>query len=410
VQRDFLLEPLTSYNVGRVQRDFGGSNVGAIGTAAVREAAVDAYAGGADYNIRWDRNRSVVNGHWAVTRAPIDGIARTGFGGVTNAGVGRKYGGVNGHFDFFDSNFRPDDLGFFRTRRNRLGFDGNVILEQPDPWKMFRRMLVVWFGGQAMNNDRLRLRRFTGVNGTLEFRNFWSVDAGSEHAFDSFDDLDTRGGPPIARPASTFMFAGLETDNRKTWRITIGGHRRRDEAGGWETRFGPGVTLQPSTRLQAAVEFNYERGLDDAQWIENTDLDGDGATDHIYGTLDRDVLDITLRATYAIHRDMTVQIYLQPFVAVGDYRNLRRLSRPSSYEFEPVTLDENPDFSTKSLRGNVVLRWEYQRGSTMYVAWNMAGSDETRPGDFRGVRDLRSAFAADRRQAVLVKFNYWLSR
>ena len=58
VVRRKLIEPYTSYNVGRVQRDiFGGSsNVGAIGTAVVREKDLDAYTGGIDYNLRWDKN------------------------------------------------------------------------------------------------------------------------------------------------------------------------------------------------------------------------------------------------------------------------------------------------------------------------------------------------------------------
>ena len=95
---------------------------------------------------------------------------------------------------------------------------------------------------------------------------------------------------------------------------------------------------------------------------------------------DRNVIDVTARATFAVHRDMTVQVFLQPFVAVGDYTDIRRLAQPRSYEFEPVVIDENPDFNTKSLRGNVVLRWEYIRGSTLFVAWNMAGTRSVASG------------------------------
>jgi hypothetical protein len=107
---------------------------------------------------------------------------------------------------------------------------------------------------------------------------------------------------------------------------------------------------------------------------------------------------------------MTVQVFLQPFVAVGDYTDFRRLAAPRSYEFEPVNLDENPDFNTKSLRGNVVLRWEYVRGSTLYVAWNLATLDPTRPGVFQPWRDLKDTFGADGTRAFMVKLTYWLSR
>ena len=61
-------------------------------------------------------------------------------------------------------------------------------------------------------------------------------------------------------------------------------------------------------------------------------------------------MNIIGRATYAFSRDMTLEAFLQPFVAVGDYTSVRKLARPSSFEFDPVTLEDNPDFNRKSLR------------------------------------------------------------
>ena len=39
-------------------------------------------------------------------------------------------------------------------------------------------------------------------------------------------------------------------------------------------------------------------GLDAAQWIKNTDADGDGIDDNVFGRLRRHVVNITGRATY----------------------------------------------------------------------------------------------------------------
>ncbi len=138
-------------------------------------------------------------------------------------------------------------------------------------------------------------------------------------------------------------------------------------------------------------------------------MDGDGATDYVYGTLQHDVLDITLRSTYALHRDLTLEFFLQPFVAVGDYSETRELARPRSFEFEPVDLLSDPDFNSKSLRGNLVLRWEYVRGSTLFVAWNLSTLDEARPGVFRPLADLGDALGADGTNVLLIKANYWWS-
>jgi len=73
-----------------------------------------------------------------------------------------------------------------------------------------------------------------------------------------------------------------------------------------------------------------------------------------------------------------------------------------------VEIDDNPDFNTKSLRSNVVFRWEYRRGSTLYLVYNVSNSDEARPGQFSAFRDLRTGFGAAGTQVLMVKFSYWL--
>ena len=166
--------------------------------------------------------------------------------------------------------------------------------------------------------------------------------------------------------------------------------------------------MQPAPQVQASISTGITDGYDVAQWIQSEDVTGDGVTDYVYGELDRNVISMTARGTYAFTRDMTLEVYLQPFVAVGDYFNIRKLAKPKSFEFEPVEIDDNPDFNTKSLRSNVVFRWEYRRGSTLYLVYNVSNSDDARPGQFSAFRDLRTGFGAAGTQVLMVKFSYWL--
>ena len=62
------------------------------------------------------------------------------------------------------------------------------------------------------------------------------------------------------------------------------------------------------------------------------------------------------------------------------------------------------------MRSNVVLRWEYVRGSTLYAVWNLSSSDDSRPGTFSPLRDLRDAFGGDGPNLFMVKISYWMSR
>jgi len=412
VEEERVIEPLTSFNVARIQRDIrqGTSNIGAIGTATVRQGDTNAYTGGVDYNLRWDRNRVNWNGHWVGTHTLVGDALRSGGGGVTNFNFSRKHGGFFTHFDHFSRSFRVDDLGFFRSRPDRSELDGGFRVEQPDPWKMFRSISGFLSAGQAWNGEPMVFSQWVNPDVEMQFLNFSNLEVGFQRNFQVLDDLDTRGGPPIVIPANTQLFAFYNTDTRKPWRFSFSTSSMRDEVGGWMVRVGPGLTLQPSGRLQAAISTNLTAAKDSAQWIRNEDVDGDGITDYIYGTLNRRIIDVTFRSTYAIERDLTLQVYLQPFVAVGDYFDTRKLAKPRSYQFEPVTLADNPDFNSKSLRGNVVLRWEYIRGSTLYVAWNLSTLDQTRAGIFNPLRDLGDTFRGGGTHALLVKVSYWLSR
>lgn len=405
-----LIEPYTSYNVARVQKDlFGGSsNIGGLGTAVLREGDVDAYTGSIDYSLRWASNKYTWNGQWSGTRSAVSGVMKTGFGGVTNFSYSSKHLNLFSHYDYFDSRFRNSDLGFFFGRNNKQQLSGGLSLGNPDPGKVFRR--IGWHSNlfTQFNGDGLKLDEayFMGVEG--QFLNYSNFFIGAGRSRQAFDDLDTRGGPPIVRPGAWFIDSSASTDSRKRIRLSANAHFNGNREGGHSNSYNVSLNFQPSPQVQASISTGITSALDSAQWIRNADVTGDGVTDHVYGTLDRNVVNVTARSTYAFTRDMTLEVYLQPFVAVGDYRNFRRLARAKSYEFEPVVIDDNPDFNTKSLRSNVVFRWEYRRGSTLYLVYNVSNSDASRPGEFSPFRDLRSGFGAPGSQVLMVKFNYWL--
>jgi hypothetical protein len=405
-----LIEPRTSYNVARLQRDIlgGSSNVGAIATAVVRERDADALTGGVDYNIRWDRNLFVWNGHWMGTRAPVAERTRMGFGGATNFDYVGKYVEVDNNFGHISPDFRNTDLGFLTSRVDKTDYDGAFILRQPDPWRMFRRVQFSLTGGQGWNGNRVVFERFSGAAVNTQFRNFWNVDVRMRRDFRVLDDLDTRGGPPIVKPAETSLNVSVSSDSRKTWQVDVDVNGARDEEAGWNASLEPELRLQPSARLQVSVGTNYRVAQTVAQWITNRDVNGDGATDHVYGRLRRNVIDVTGRATYGFSRDLTLELFVQPFVAVGDYTDIRRLARASSFEFESTAIPFDPDFNRKSLRGNMVLRWEYVRGSTVFFVWNTSTLDLARPGVFTPVRDLGSVFGASGTHVFMVKLTYWL--
>ena len=127
--------------------------------------------------------------------------------------------------------------------------------------------------------------------------------------------------------------------------------------------------------------------------------------------------------TQEIAPRVSMQVFAQPLLAVGDYTDFKELARPRTFEFleygrsagtiirDPIsdeyTVDpditrdddavfsfDNPDFNLKSLKLNAVFRWEVKPGSNMYVVWTRQQVDEANPGRFALGRDARRLFGA----------------
>jgi hypothetical protein len=103
----------------------------------------------------------------------------------------------------------------------------------------------------------------------------------------------------------------------------------------------------------------------------------------------------TFRFNYNITPDISIQYYGSPFISNGKYSDFKRAadahannleSRYHSFTEEEIAFDEtknsysvnegaanysfgNPDFSFRQYRSNLVARWEYRPGSTIYLVW-----------------------------------------
>jgi hypothetical protein len=101
-------------------------------------------------------------------------------------------------------------------------------------------------------------------------------------------------------------------------------------------------------------------------------------------------------------------LYLQPFIATGDYHDFRRLARARTREYVPYSFTGNPDFNYHSVRGSGVVRWEFRPGSALYVVWSENREDTVSLGDFRLRRDFSALRTAPSKDVFLVKVSYWL--
>ena len=75
--------------------------------------------------------------------------------------------------------------------------------------------------------------------------------------------------------------------------------------------------------------------------------------------------------------------------------------------FAAVRADDQ-DFNVQSLRSNVVLRWEWRPGSTLYLVWQQ-DRDRTDPiGERVNLGDVFGSVSEPGTNIFLVKASFWL--
>ena len=74
---------------------------------------------------------------------------------------------------------------------------------------------------------------------------------------------------------------------------------------------------------------------------------------------------------------------------------------------EPFGLDDF-NFNTVSFRSNLVMRWEFRPGSTLFVVWQRNLSDYANIGDPVNVSDMFSSLGAAGQNILAIKLSYWL--
>ncbi|MDP6037249.1 MAG: DUF5916 domain-containing protein, partial [Candidatus Latescibacteria bacterium] len=231
------------------------------------------------------------------------------------------------------------------------------------PWVLAEESGFNLNGWQHWNYDGEILRRGLNFNMWHDLPNNWWWNLGINHEFRAMDDLLTRGGPLVERPSGFRVFYGGGSDRRKVVQVSMFGNAERFDAGGkFEHSTSLNFRIRPVPNVTIDFRPRYRSTKNEAQWIKNLDSNDDGDNDQfVFGGLKSQVWDVTTRLNLSFTPTMSAQFFLQQFVTAGNYRTLKELARPRSYDFDPFmgTLDEDPDFSRRSLKSNMVFRWEY---------------------------------------------------
>jgi hypothetical protein len=474
------VEPLTNYLALRASRELGRrGGVGLLTTAVHRDLpdgslsnllVGQAYVAGGDGHYFFDGDREwVVTGQLSgsllrgapaaidrVWRAPVRYLQRPDAphidatprdrdhlaGWTGHVDVNRNAGNVlvNGAVWGTSPGFDANDLGFM-YQADRAGGHGQVIWRKttPDRFTRARQLLVskwwTWNWGRESQGDGVQ------AQGTLELLNYWKVTATGSYARRTWDDRLTRGGPSTIRPGNHGVAMTLASDVRRTLSLTATGNATDREFGGWSRTATVSANFKPATWLSLSAGPSLLKQHNVAQYVRSVAdplaVDTYGGR-YVFADLEQTEIGLATRLNWVLSPRLSLQIYAQPLLSVGEYSQYKELARPKTYDFRRYGIEagtlvrdgkanvfvadpdgDGPalpftfapgDFNFKSLRVNSILRWEWRPGSTLYVAWTQQRQDLTSPGDLAFGRDIDALASAPADDVVMVKVTYWLGR
>lgn len=404
-----VVEPLTNFTVVRLRQDvMENSNAGMMITTVQREGRIPAFTGGLDWNLKFDESTYRLDGFLvgSHTSTPSGNILDGSAGSVGFAKDGGPHWRWNVGVDFTSKGYNINDVGFFR-RPNDYGSSGR-ILYRDDEVTGWKRIYNVEAGYHYRYNfDGANLFHQYNLNGYIMLPSFWEINIGTSVNLGKYDDRETRGNGLFRRAESRSVGLAVESDPREA----VVGTLSMDVGG--DSRNGSTLRAALQTELKLATSFtltllvennNQSRQL---AWVTNL-VDTLVSPDliSIVGERTTKQWDFTMRGSFIFARDLTLQAYLQVFFAKGRYENFMRMTAPD--QFVPYVFSW-PDFNRLSLNSNLVLRWEYLPGSTLFLVWSQArqgdyGSYATSLGD-----DFGNVFSLPMSNVLLLKVSYWFS-
>lgn len=400
-----VVEPFAHYNVVRLRQDVHENSViGMIVTSTAKQHRLPGLTGGVDWNLKFDGNTYQFDGFLAASYTKNFSTAR-GLGSAGKAAFSRiaaEHWLWTVSVDFTSKEYNINDVGFFR-RPNDYGVVGWITYKEDRPAEVVRNYRVSLFGHERRNFDEANLIREVNVSSTILFMNYWELEANAGINVGKYDDRETRGNGLYARPASYEVNIGAETDERRDAVVSLSWHTAWDARGRRE--WGPiaSCSFRPVSWMEHTLSAGYNRVRNQEAWVENVDLPSGRSS--IFADRSTDEVNITLRSTVTFTRDLTLQFYGQMFLAKGHFENPRRLIGTSA--FEPYPSGPLPDFNAQALNTNLVLRWEYVPGSTLFLVWSHArhgGSNDY----FRSFSEnLRDMFRWPPANVLLLKVSYW---
>lgn len=352
-----------------------------------------------------------------------------GHGGLIQ--IGKKGGSFN--FDVLGQYRSPglnlNDMGFIR-QADFVGQGIKLRYRMNDPGDWIRNYEIElsqeaqWsFGGENTLNE-------VGLNYSLKSNKLWNYMVSYAYSFKHLNTRELRGGPALRMDGEHQTGLYISSNGAKNLHGSAGMHYNvYGGLGSHQEVVHAGLTWTPIRKLKLSTRVSYNQRKYHQQYVSTIRSGGENL--YLAAYIDQQTTSITFRGELFITTELSIQYYGSPYYSVGKYDQFGSVNQASSSDFTQrfnslyVTYDAptnsysfdqdgeswsfyNPDFSFMQFRSNLVFRWEYLSGSTLYLVWahDRSGWESL----YNPIADLTGElFGIPGNNVFMFKLNFWFS-
>ena len=305
------------------------------------------------------------------------------------------------------------------------------------PGRTFRNASLLLAKALGLNFGGTRIQDGYYLFANAQLLNYWSLETMVAFSPDTMSDDLTWGGPLMLHPSVFSTYLEVGSDDRKP--VVLFAYGEWNKSGGGSYNWSTEIDLQwkPAPALSFSIGPAYLYRYSHAQWlatIDDTLMTATFGKRYVFSDIQFHELSTSLRLNWTFTPKLSLQAYIQPYLATGAHSAYKEFAQPRTFDFnhygqngslifrqaDGYLIDPDgggpaaaffvadPDFNFKSLRGTIVLRWEYRPGSALYLVWTQNRSAESAAGVFDFNRDLGDLFRAPGDNIFLLKFTYRL--
>jgi len=334
--------------------------------------------------------------------------------------------------------FESNDLGF-QTRSDVRSLSSALRFRNPFQNRWSREWGAAVFQTASLNfaGDRVETRTSVLANTTL--LNFWELSYRLSYSPETLNDRLLRGGPFALRPTETLHSLELSTDGRKPIIFNVEALRTTDRSGRDVHSVELEIDWRPLPQARIRVGPSYQGGITTGQYVQSvTDATATATYGrrYIFADVRQREARLDTRVDWTFSPWLSLQLFLQPFASAGEFSRFKEFTTPRAFAFAEygrergvvtsgangLTVDPDgrgpataffiprQDFTVRALRGNAVLRWEYQPGSSLFFVWSQQRQVELDAVNFGVANQVGRTFADPGRHVFLIKYSRWIGR